>query len=357
MRVEVHYLAGRQRGLVRELGGRLIAIGAGAEAHLRLEPGPGILDLHALIFLDGTEAHLRPWGPVSLNGRAAGEALLADGDRLEFGGGGGVRIRLRPEPGDAAAPPPRGRSRFPVRIAAAALLAALVAGAVFVAFRDDRRDSRQRAEATALQLRYEERIALLRGRLANLERRVARQGEVEQPMGEVQRAVARVESTVLSRLNSEIERSLDSNPDLRAARDAVRRIEDKDGAAERIIQERGAAVCLIQGAYGFGRETEDGWRFLREAEPEVLDDLDASGERVPLMLEGEGTVFTVEFTGTGFLVDRSGLVLTNRHIAQPWWRNEAAEPLLEDGFEPRFRYLRAYFPGRDRAFACDAGGR
>jgi S1-C subfamily serine protease len=63
-------------------------------------------------------------------------------------------------------------------------------------------------------------------------------------------------------------------------------------------------------------------------------------------------VFTVEFTGTGFLVDRSGVVLTNRHIAQPWWRNEAAEPLLEDGFLPRFLYLRAYFPGRDHAFAC-----
>jgi S1-C subfamily serine protease len=126
----------------------------------------------------------------------------------------------------------------------------------------------------------------------------------------------------------------------------VQRIERADAAAERIISRYAPSVCVIQGSYGFGKVRDGQWRFLREAPADLLKGMDIAADKVPLMLEGDGPIFRVEYTGTGFLVDGRGVVLTNRHIAEPWWKSEAAAPLLRDGYEARFLHLRAYFPGR-----------
>jgi S1-C subfamily serine protease len=37
-------------------------------------------------------------------------------------------------------------------------------------------------------------------------------------------------------------------------------------------------------------------------------------------------------------------VVTNRHVAEPWWKNETAEALAREGYKPRFIALRAFFP-------------
>ena len=81
----------------------------------------------------------------------------------------------------------------------------------------------------------------------------------------------------------------------------------------------------------------------------MLEELGPTGDKVPLTMEGDGELFQVEYTGTGFLADRKGFVLTNRHIAEPWWKNDSAKPLIQDGFEPRFLFLRAYFPEQKEA--------
>jgi S1-C subfamily serine protease len=154
-------------------------------------------------------------------------------------------------------------------------------------------------------------------------------------------------TNVLQRVGTEIDASLDKRPELKEAREAIQRLEEKDGAAARIIDANARSVCLVQGSYGFAKKGADGkWRFLREAEPEMVKDLEVAGDKVPLTLAGKGPVFTVDYTGTGFLADAKGIVLTNRHIAQPWWKNDSAAPLIEDGYEARFVRLRAYFPGR-----------
>ena len=36
--------------------------------------------------------------------------------------------------------------------------------------------------------------------------------------------------------------------------------------------------------------------------------------------------------------------MTNRHVAEPWWKNEVADALAKDGYKPRFLSLRAFFP-------------
>ncbi|MFI5337603.1 MAG: trypsin-like peptidase domain-containing protein [Opitutales bacterium] len=48
--------------------------------------------------------------------------------------------------------------------------------------------------------------------------------------------------------------------------------------------------------------------------------------------------------GTGFVV-ASGLLATNRHVAEPWYRDREAEAALSRGAQPVLEKLVAYFPG------------
>jgi S1-C subfamily serine protease len=61
-----------------------------------------------------------------------------------------------------------------------------------------------------------------------------------------------------------------------------------------------------------------------------------------------GDVHSVDYLGTGFLVDRRGLLLTNRHVAEPWWRDAAAQAAIAEGARPRIVAFRAFFP-REKA--------
>lgn len=379
MLVRVVHLDGGHRGRTDAPVAEVVRIGTDPDAEVRVGEEPGILPVHARVVFRGPEALLEPEGPVRLNGRSVEEVVLRDGDLLELGETTKLRWKLQEEDRDhvrsyhadlarasAARPvePPRRASRSVA--AAASLFFALLAGGAWLLAARERpvdpvdatlaQESRRRQAALQEQRRlYEGRIEIVRSEMEDLEQRMAGRDEVEQRVGEVQRAVADVRTSVLERVDTEVARSLGSNPDLQAARDAVERIRREDDAAERVIAENGGSVCLVQGAYGFGRMVNGEWKFLREASEEVLRGLEVSGDRVPLMLEGDGPLFRIEYTGTGFLADASGIVLTNRHIAQPWWNNDAADPLLEDGFEPRFFYLRAYFPGRQKPVSFELG--
>ena len=48
-----------------------------------------------------------------------------------------------------------------------------------------------------------------------------------------------------------------------------------------------------------------------------------------------------------------GRLLTNRHIAEPWWNEKALQPLLARGVRPRLLDLRAFFPGQREAFPLE----
>ena len=241
--------------------------------------------------------------------------------------------------------------------AATFLVLGLLVGAAYLDAQQREHRSAQeqgRAKDLARQQREAVRLARLGAQVRDLRRRVADRTEVEQRVGEVQRAVAEVKTSVLRRLPGEVERSLDRNPDLLAARKALSRIERADAAAERIIARYSPAICILQGAYGFGRSDKGtGFRFLREATPDLLGGIEVSADKIPLTVEGNGERFTVEYTGTAFLVDKSGILITNRHIAQPWWKSASAAPLMGDGYEPRLIYMRVYFPGTERAVPID----
>ena len=49
-------------------------------------------------------------------------------------------------------------------------------------------------------------------------------------------------------------------------------------------------------------------------------------------------------SGTGFAVE-GGFIATNRHVAQPWYKDADSEALIRLGAVPSLENLMAYFPG------------
>jgi len=378
--LEVWHLEGGERGRRESFAGATVRIGSGPGSDLHLPGAAGVLPDHAEIVQEGGRVYLRPKGAVRLNGRLAGEAVLKDGDLLELGDDVHLRIRLVTDGAQefetllARAPTPAHPAPVvPARLwhgrlgaAVTVLFALILVGGPYLAAPHRPKEelaqtlARERRLQEALRARQEEaytqRMKDLGGELRSLERRMADRTEVDARVGEVKRAVAEVESNVLERVSSELEASAAPRPELDAVREAVRRLEEQDAAAGRLIRTYGPSVCLVEGSYGFGKMKKGEWRFLREISQELVKDLDLQSDKVPLTMDEDGPVFQVQYTGTGFLVDAQGLVLTNRHIAEPWWKNDSAEQLINEGYEARFLHLRAYFPGHASAFEFDLSG-
>lgn len=112
--------------------------------------------------------------------------------------------------------------------------------------------------------------------------------------------------------------------------------------AGRISNTYGPSVSLIEATYGF---VEPGTgKVLRYAEATEGGTAITHGEeRFQVTTEGNGPAVEETVIGTGFLV-APGYVLTNLHVARPWWQNEAAEQIMSLGFRPRLLALNAYFP-------------
>jgi S1-C subfamily serine protease len=139
---------------------------------------------------------------------------------------------------------------------------------------------------------------------------------------------------------------------LQTTRDRLATLESERAAGERIVRELGPGVCMIQGAYVF---QDAGGRPLRLRIDENGAPLkDADGNSLA-DAEGAGPVYEVEYVGTGFLVDRMGLVLTNRHVAEPWWNDDEARSMAERGFSPRRTTLRAFFPRQKEPLTLTLG--
>jgi S1-C subfamily serine protease len=72
-----------------------------------------------------------------------------------------------------------------------------------------------------------------------------------------------------------------------------------------------------------------------------------------LTLEGEGEIARREFTGTAFLVNNKGALLTNRHVALPWEDDTSLEELMAQGMEPVINRFLGYVPGVESAFPVE----
>jgi DNA-binding response OmpR family regulator/S1-C subfamily serine protease len=132
----------------------------------------------------------------------------------------------------------------------------------------------------------------------------------------------------------------------------LKRIEEQGDAAQNLIRMDVDSVCLLHVSVAF-RNQQNGQR-LRYAglnsQGEPLQDSD--GNPV-LTLEGNGPEVKVDVFGTGFPAGAEGRIITNRHVAQPWWGNDELSDLTNHGFTPEISSIHAYFPNDPRAFNAE----
>lgn len=121
----------------------------------------------------------------------------------------------------------------------------------------------------------------------------------------------------------------------------LKALEERSGASARIIANSATSVAFLQGAYGY--QDKKSGRFLRHV-------LDASNQPIitpfgqpKLSLDGDGPTVEIQYTGTGFAIAGSPVLVTNRHVALPW---EGASAAAGGDLEPVMHRFQAYFSGR-----------
>ncbi len=120
----------------------------------------------------------------------------------------------------------------------------------------------------------------------------------------------------------------------------LRTVESEQARIAAVVARARAAVAYVWGTYTF---MDPAGRPLRHVLNEAGEPI-ADPQGVPLVdLEGTGPIAVTNYCGTAFLASRQGELLTNRHVAEPWWEDEASAPLRAAGLRPVFLRLRAFF--------------
>ena len=81
----------------------------------------------------------------------------------------------------------------------------------------------------------------------------------------------------------------------------------------------------------------------------------ADGEQ-QFTLGGKGPVYMFRSTGTAFVVDAAGTLITNRHVALPWEQGDAAKAMAEFGVRPMALELRGFLPDTTEPFTATVVG-
>ncbi len=366
-RLTLTHLTGPYEGQKVSLDRFPVAIGSSPDRDVVV---PGAAEHHAQLDRSAAgELVLRDAGSergTFLAGQRVREAVLRDGDIVELGSGG-PRVRLSREQtrkeavlaalrGRDGQPPlaikawrrwlSRAGRNHPLRLALVALGAAIAGAAVLLSHIESRRLEREVSGLReAMRVAEEERRSFFAAIEAERRRNEEERSALENQLREFRAREAELTEEMAEAANETVRR------DLEATRERIQALESERAVGENIIREYGSGVCLIQGSYAFYDASGKPLRHRLDENGRKLRDDDGSPS---LSVDGEGAVYTVDYYGTGFLADRRGLVLSNRHVAVPWWDDDKAEDLKKDGFAPRFVLFRAFFPKEVEPFELEA---
>ena len=132
----------------------------------------------------------------------------------------------------------------------------------------------------------------------------------------------------------------------------LKRVEQEGQSAQNQIPLEVQSVCLLHVSVAFrDQQTNKRLRYAglnQDGEP--LQDSDGS----PILtVDGNGPEVKLDVFGTGFVAGPGGRLITNRHVAEPWWKNDEISSLTSQGLQPEISSIRAYFPGDPRAFHAE----
>ena len=130
---------------------------------------------------------------------------------------------------------------------------------------------------------------------------------------------------------------------LQESESRLSRLENEGRVAETIVHTYGPSICMLHVVVEF-REKDSGELIRVSSVGTGKTGADDKG-MVSLGTEGAGPPFQVDVFGTGFLVAGDGRLLTNHHVAEPWWGSEEVKHLLDQDTSAFVASYTAYFPG------------
>ncbi|MHB8215606.1 MAG: trypsin-like peptidase domain-containing protein [Candidatus Sulfotelmatobacter sp.] len=139
---------------------------------------------------------------------------------------------------------------------------------------------------------------------------------------------------------------------LTAVEGRLQKLETEGKVAQTIIQSYEPSVCLIHVVLAF-REHTTGLR-LHYAGMGANGEPTTDEHNNPLVsVTGNGPELRLDVFGTGFLASAGGQILTNHHVAEPWWQNDNLKEMVDQGLEPVIAEMTAYFPGVPHGIAIN----
>jgi S1-C subfamily serine protease/DNA-binding response OmpR family regulator len=121
-------------------------------------------------------------------------------------------------------------------------------------------------------------------------------------------------------------------------------LESEGKIAESVVHDYGPSVCLLHVVVEF-LDQESGRPIQIAVDAGGKPQVDAKG-MVTLDSGGNGPHLQIDVFGTGFPVNREGKIITNHHVAEPWWKDEELKKLLDQGAAAYVLYYEVYFPGK-----------
>ncbi len=368
------HISGSRRGQTQEFAVNRLRIGTDPSNELAFDPlrDSAVALFHAEITVENCEVVLRHKGnekSTFVNHQCVTEIILQDNDLLRFGiGGPQIRIRIRPEAyasckpvwdifcdcRDIATHAQRGwvigtalffrhllsdlafHATMPVRLLAGALV--LLPFALVLGLFSYQYATRQAGERQIHSLL--EQIETGRVSQRELEKRV----QVERERATDLLDEHKQQADTLAALVRRKEKEMGAEAEVARLKQQLRAVESSHVAAERIIQIYGGSVAFLQGTFGFVEKSSGRPLRFQGVHPNGEPFRDADG-RPLFTFGGETPPATVSFTGTGFLVNARGVLLTNRHLAHPWEMDSSTRQLIGPDLEPRLLKFRAFFPG------------
>jgi len=133
---------------------------------------------------------------------------------------------------------------------------------------------------------------------------------------------------------------------LRTSNERLQKLETERTVAQDVIRSYSASVCLLHVVVGF-RDKGSGLILRYSTMTQNGSPVADAGGQTRVQLGGIGPEVRMDVFGTGFLVSADGRIVTNHHVAEPWWKNDDIGELLKQAadLEPRVAEMTAFFPG------------